>query len=451
MSKQEIFILAITGIVFIITLGGRPFIGLLHYQLYAGLYLSNIFINFHWLRLPFTTSIVVLISLLIHHSKNIFISSQAKLMGAMFGVMCLSRYFNGLDVFGNVYMVFFYKIIFAHIIITSIIDNEEKHKIFLWLLVISGTILAFVARYNDSEVAYDWMNKNDFARNLVCLISLPVLFSLLERKLILKVEALCYFIILIYGIIGSNSRGGYVALTVVLSLLLVTNFTIKRMLLLILLTGIVFMRASHVHLEKFISIHKEAQTQTGTGGQRLAAWRTAMKMIKANPVLGVGTGEFPNKFVEYSDYEDKISVGGIIGQDSLNTHNMILQVGAENGISGLAIFLLIIIFSFRDIIKVLRLCRGDPELSKLGLVAKAVFISLIGFIIAGLFGNAGYDLMFFTLVSLAVISRRVTAKVRERDKKVTEKQREIPIIFYRYSLVFRTLFFILFAYICLPL
>jgi O-antigen ligase len=226
------------------------------------------------------------------------------------------------------------------------------------------------------------------------------------------------------------------------------------MILMALIVTVVLLRVSHTSWERFGSIWTEAEEQVGTGGQRIAAWKTAIRMMKANPVLGVGPGEFPQNFVKYSDYEEKVRVGGIIGETTMNTHNMILQIGAENGFSGLVIFLLIIILCFRDAIKALRLCRGNPELAELELMIKAVGVSIIGFVVAGLFGNAGYDLVFYTLVSLSVISRKVTEKAKEEDKedkKDIEKQMDIPIIFDRYSWAFRTLLFMVFAYICLPI
>ena len=449
MRKQEIFILLVTVLVWIITLRGRPFFGLIYFQFYTGLSLMKVFPQFIWLRIPFTTSILVFIILLINRSKKIIFAPQTWLMIALFGVMCLSRLTNGLEVLGHKYMVFFYKIIIAHFLIVNLIDTKEKLRIFLWILIISGAVLAFDARYYDTPTPYGF-SKNGFGRSLVGIVGLPLLFALSERKMILKAEAMFYFIIIIYGIAGSDSRGSYLGLAAVLLLIIISNFSVKRLLIFLVITVIILSRISVVHWGKFHSISTAAD-QAGTGGQRIAAWKAAIKMMTSRPILGVGSGEFPNNFNKYATREEQEKVGGEIGETTLNTHNMTLQVGSENGFLGLGLFLLIILFSFKDIIKALILCRGDPELADLKEMIKAIGIALTGFFITGQLGNSGYDIRYYTLISLAVASRMITEKAKTKDNEDTDEKIMMDVMPYQYQMVVRSLLFVSFTYIYLRL
>ena len=407
----------------------------------------RVFAEFAWMRIPLLTAALVLFSIF-NQSKKIFFAPQTWLMVAFFGVMCLSRLLNGLDVFGHKYMVFFYKIIFVHILIINLVDSKEKLKLFLWILIISSGVLSYVARYHDSEIPFYWSQKNAFGSALAGVIAFPFIFAMTEKKWILKGEAACYSILMLMAILGTNSRAAFLAAGIVLCLLLITNFSIKKLALCIVIVVAVLSRVSAVHWERYETIETDIE-QTGTGGQRIAAWKAAIRMMTSKPILGVGSGEFPNNFNKYATMEEQERVGGEIGETTLNTHNMVLQVGSENGFLGLGLFALIIVFCFKDTKRVLILCRGDPEMEDIKQMTKATGIAFIGYFVAGQFGNFGYGLMFYTLASLIVAGRVIAEKAKKEVDKNSEEQVTMrEVIPYKYQLPFRVFLFVTFSYIC---
>ncbi|MCZ6799312.1 MAG: O-antigen ligase family protein, partial [Nitrospirae bacterium] len=312
-------------------------------------------------------------------------------------------------------------------------------------------ILAFDARYNDSPVPYPWESKNGFAVDLVSVIGFAALLFLWQQKRILKVEAAFYFVVLFMGIIGSNSRGNYVAVGVVFMLLLLKNFKIKYLLLLVVLISLVLVRVSDVHWERFSSITVDTD-QGGTGGQRLALWSTGLRMIGANPLLGVGPGEFPLQFSRYANWQEQKRVGGSnLGSEKINVHNMYLQIGAENGLIGLALYLMIIAFSMRNILVAQRLCRGDPGLQDLMPFVVGLGLGFVGYLVAGIFGNYGYRLQFYTLVALATVTKFVVEEARVHKKQESTRQSDAGFILTRFQVPIRALAFILFSYMTLQL
>ena len=429
------------------TIKGRPFFGLIFYQLYIGLTLMRVFAHFAWMRIPLLTAILVFLSIYFNKTKKIVFLPQTWLMIALYGVMCLSRFINGLEVFGGQYMVFFYKIIFAHVLIINLVDSKERLKMFLWILVISAGVLAYVARYHDSQTAFFWTSKNGFGRNMVGMIAFAFVFAMSEKKWILKGEGMCYGMLILIAVIGTNSRGAFLGAVVVLCLLLITNFSIKKLVIIAIMVLLVVGKVSDVHWKRYESIDADTE-QGGTGGQRIAAWNTAVRMMLANPILGVGADEFGHNFVRYATYDDMVKVGGEIGVTALNTHNMVLQLGSENGFLGFGLFALIIVFCCRDVIRSLKLCRGDPELKDVSQMVKACGIAITGFFVAGLFGNAAYDITFYTFVSLIAACRMIIEKSKKEAKKHTEGHVAIDVIPHKYQLAFRTSLFVTFAYIC---
>jgi len=303
MRKQEIFILLATFVCWIMTIGGRPFVGLIYYQLYSALTLTNIFWKFRYIRIPFVTAAITLCSLMIYNKKRIYLSRQFKLMVVLFGIMCVSRYFNNLHIMDHKYMNFFFKYLFAHMLITNIVQDGRKLTTFLWILIISSASLAFVARYHDLNAAFYYMNKNNYATILVSVIPIAICIGLHATRSISKLEAFCYSLLTLYGVLASGSRAAYLALVAVFCLiLLVSKHRVKVMLLLCLLAVVPMARLSDVHWDRINSIKFDLE-QTGTGGQRIAAWKTAMIMILDQPVIGIGPGEFPEKFAEYANYK----------------------------------------------------------------------------------------------------------------------------------------------------
>jgi O-antigen ligase len=71
---------------------------------------------------------------------------------------------------------------------------------------------------------------------------------------------------------------------------------------------------------------------------RLLIWKSAIGVIKENPVLGVGTGDASEELKK--EFNKRGYVNGFY--ENLNAHNQYLEILLENGIVGLVIFLIIL-------------------------------------------------------------------------------------------------------------
>jgi len=78
--------------------------------------------------------------------------------------------------------------------------------------------------------------------------------------------------------------------------------------------------------------------------QRFEYWKTAIKIIKENWLIGVGTGDVQNAFDQ--QYEKDNSV--LISSNRLRSHNMYLTVLVTFGVIGFMIFIGFIFHFFKQ-------------------------------------------------------------------------------------------------------
>lgn len=81
-----------------------------------------------------------------------------------------------------------------------------------------------------------------------------------------------------------------------------------------------------------------------SSASRAIMWSTSVKLIKENPILGVGTGDV-------SDELDKknLELGNTgVAKSSFNSHNQYLNTGVQLGCIGMISLLMVFIMSFRQ-------------------------------------------------------------------------------------------------------
>jgi O-antigen ligase len=211
--------------------------------------------------------------------------------------------------------------------------------------------IAYIAGdYWEPRISGPLADPNFYAQTLIILVPIALLRILDESSLKLKIISAYSLLVLTLAIIYTYSRGGILALGLVVALSVI-NTRIKFKYLLILLfifTPLLIFIPSQFKsrlgtLEEFISNDDESKIHLDSSfQQRVLYMKTAWAMFSDNPILGVGSGN-------YSEYYDKYSeqVGSVVssyenfGQRRF-PHNLYLQVASETGLVGLTIFMAII-------------------------------------------------------------------------------------------------------------
>lgn len=427
MRLCEIFIIVLTIVMWIWSVK-KPVMGLFYFLVLSITQWYLIFDNLLPLHLERITAIVVFFSWLMQGTtKKKVVSAQGLLLIILFIIMCLSRINAGLGIFTGQYMTDFWKTVILYFLIVNLIDNKEKLKWSLWLVILSCSALAFVTLHRERAVPYwgYWIDKNYFGLIYTAIIGFCGSFIFKSKGLLKKGEAFFYFALLFLAIANGYSRGGYIALGAILLLLFLFNLKIKNIALILPMCFILFWKVPEIAWERLATIKNYEVVDTAQ--MRFDSWKAALEMIKNNLFLGVGPGEFVNKTFNYMD--NPVSVG-------LNVHNAFLQIGAEVGILGLGVFMLLIFFSIRDAFKVRKINKTYGD----GFV-----ISLAGYFIAALFLSAGYYQLLYMLFALVVAARKLAEKGILKES-YTEKE---ILVNPRFEVIFRTATFMLLAYLSL--
>jgi putative inorganic carbon (hco3(-)) transporter len=124
---------------------------------------------------------------------------------------------------------------------------------------------------------------------------------------------------------------------------------------------------------------QDAATTNRAVVSRVTLWKTGWVMLKENPVLGVGMG---NYLVRYKEYVTKYPEL-YIGHDQYSVHNSYLKVGAETGFIGLAAFLLVYIVYYLYLIRLY--FAAQNRLSKV--LAIGLIVGSLTFMVQNLSNN----------------------------------------------------------------
>ena len=136
------------------------------------------------------------------------------------------------------------------------------------------------------------------------------------------------------------------------------------------------------------------------GSGRSDIWKIGWRMVEDKPVIGIGSGNFPISSIHYL-----LVKPGAIERDEfiIDTpkvaHNSYLQILAELGIVGLALFLSIIGFAIWCALKAAQWFAraGDNQME---IVARAMVVALVGILAADFFITEQYGKQLWLLLGL---------------------------------------------------
>jgi O-antigen ligase len=293
-------------------------------------------------------------------------------------------------------------------------------------LVIPGALSGPIGqeRYSVESLSYD---SNDIA--LLQVMALPLILYLYStsgrhaRLVLAGMATLC-----LYGIILTQSRGGFLALVVVGGLILWRSSLSKSAKWSIVMLGVVVfgILAGTAWKERIRTMWDPQTEYDQTAGGRTDLWKSSLVLLAKRP-WGVGIDNFVTA--------EGLSHGGL-GKWSA-PHNSFFQIGVELGVVGLAIFIRLLARTLRSLrliklsikppmlpVVIRRLSGRQPraparELDESGhlyQLAEALEMTLWGFIIAGFFLSQAYSGMLYVMLAVGVVVTRL-AKLTDVSTK----------------------------------
>jgi O-antigen ligase len=154
---------------------------------------------------------------------------------------------------------------------------------------------------------------------------------------------------------------------------------------------------------------RERVTHPEGGTGRVDIWKVGWRMVEANPIHGVGSGNFTTASIHYLLQPGKLVRDDFIVDTPKVAHNTYLQILAELGIVGFLLFITILLFSFVCAVKAHRAAAaaGDRELD---IIARATVVALAALFAAYFFVSRDYGKQLWLLLALAPVMLEIARR-----------------------------------------
>jgi O-antigen ligase len=316
-----------------------------------------------------------------------------------------------LDNFAKTLVVFF--------LLANVLHTTARLRVIGWTLALGSAPLAATAVRNlaagvwaETPIdgvtrirGYDaplTLNPNDLA--LALNLALPLTFALFQtcHRALQRTLLGGLVVLQVVGVICTYSRGGFLLLLFLGALCLwrltepgPRRATVIALLACGLLASVPFWPSGYV--ERIGTITDASSDSTGSSMERWRDLGAALSMVARAPLFGAGAGMHV------------LSMNELRGETWREVHNVYLEIAADLGLPGLALFLVLLVSSLRSARRAAA-AAGDPQLRR---IAQAVWITLAGFALAGLLYPVAYEFFFYYYAALAVAAAH-TATVAAR-------------------------------------
>jgi probable O-glycosylation ligase (exosortase A-associated) len=196
------------------------------------------------------------------------------------------------------------------------------------------------------------------------------------------------------AVLGTYSRGGLIGLSIVAAALFLKS---RRRLAVVIVIAAVGATAYHFMPPQWTARMGTLQqaSETGSGESRIQSWKFAANVAIHHPMLGGG----------FDDYESKALWEAFAPEGSKQRaiHSIYFRVLSEQGFPGLALFLALLLLSWRNCSRVRRMTRNSVEQKWAYDLASMLQVSLVAFAAAGAFLPMTYFDLTYQLIALCAL------------------------------------------------
>ncbi len=333
--------------------------------------------------------------------------------------------FWALMVFKDMTLYFFFYLGIVTFVNTT---SRMQTLIFVWLGV--HLVLAVNGILHQGRGVGGWLgDENDFGMEMN--VAIPVAFFMSQGAVgkgnkLMYVGSLGLFVM---ALVATSSRGGFLGLLAVGAYCwLFSSRKLMSLFLGVCLVGLVLVAAPQEYWDRISTITDDKTTESGTAGQRMFTWGIGWEMFLANPILGIGQGNFAWTIGEY--------LGGRTWQTKSlagrQAHSLYFTLLPELGLVGVLIFGSMVYLNLRDArLKALGSWSGpsrkveranDPQFARAVLFGKAISGGMIGYLATSAFISTLYYPTFWIMMALAVALRNTTERYVAAEAVVIEER-----------------------------
>lgn len=302
------------------------------------------------------------------------------------------------------------KVILVYLLAVNVLISPRRLERLTWILILALGYLAFRAVLDYARgvnlidrgtrvrgsVGGILENPNDLALNMVVFLPFAAFMAMMPGPVIKRLVAAGCAACMVGAIVASGSRGGFLGFAAML--LILAAFAARKRPGLVIAGALVVMCALPVlpdtYWRRIASITDESKDDVQSSQARRRLMGESFDAFVENPLTGVGAGNFKN----YKPTERL--------EAWHESHNVWLQVGAELGVFGIAVFLFLVFRAFYAVFQTRRLLRRNPDVA-LDAHAAAMAASLVGWFVCAFFASVAYNWTFYYLLALAAAPREI--------------------------------------------
>lgn len=286
------------------------------------------------------------------------------------------------------FLMFFY-------VTLNVIDSTAKLR---WVMLVASGSMAYASLHVLREwqkASFDygyrpgWVTGDPNYFSLSALLGLPFAFYLMRTRQRTWERYYCIVCLglTLLGFALAASRGGLLGLAA--SVMVVAWRSRQRVKVMsvavVMLLPLMFFSPS----SPIGRLLNPTFSDEDSSNSRLILWTAGLKMIRANPVFGVGVGN-------YKEWLDRVVEPGMSIRFAV-AHNTYIQIASELGLVGLSVFLGIIFMTLRSTERIRRTARR-ARAPLVGQAAEAIQVGLVGFTVSITFVSAEYHKFFWLVV-----------------------------------------------------
>ena len=316
--------------------------------------------------------------------------------------------------------------------ITLLLDRPDRLRPAVWSLLAAGAVMAFLTVWQvltgtfesnygglaqvameSSILAGQQGNRaqgpigdpNFYSQVLLILLPLALDRAWHDRRYGLRLLGLGISFLIILANVFTYSRGGFLAMVVVLVIMLWRNP--PRPIVLIFSLAILLMALPFTpsqYAERMATsfavvpdlVLDEPLQADGAIVSRLSEMAAAGAVFLDNPIVGVGLDNYALYYPEYSEL-----VGIDPNRSVRSAHDLYLEILAETGLIGMLVYTFLLVTLFRGLALANRRFQqlGAHEYSS---ISFAIGVAIIGYLVTGLFLHAGHQRYWWTLAGIAL-------------------------------------------------
>jgi O-antigen ligase len=316
-------------------------------------------------------------------------------------------------------MLDFWDVFLLFVVISLLrINSIDGLRRYIWGMIVGSMVIVLYGMYavyahlpaavGGRAGAYGmYENHNDYS--FIIIMVLPFIFMIrrLETKGSRRLLLGLSFLACVAGIFLSLSRGGILALVLELILIVIAAYSGRRRTWYVALMLLFGFGAVGYQWAMRAANQGSNYTAEDAESSRLELWKAGVNMVKARPLLGVGSRHFSEFSREYGELS-----GDQIGK---NSHNTYIEVISTTGFVGFLSFLLML----RAMIRELRTRITTPGHEWLDAIRSATLISVYSIMLRGLLDAKAHDWSFYVLCSIAISYGMLRREIERAQEEST--------------------------------